>query len=380
MTDRARPSVQLQRLRHGDGPAVVPATTRSGRQAASSVSLGGGSPGGGDQPAPPAGRNPARRALGAAIAAVVLIGGGVAAAAITGSGDGSTRVVADGGPPDQLGRGGDGFPTLPDGSPDPRARRSGTTSSSTRTQTGSSSTSSGSSSTAGTTVHPPTSAPRRAWPTTQPPTSAPPRPASIALTTRSMSFTTTTVTRTLGVRNAGGSTLSWRVSTSSPFSASPSSGTLAPGRSATVTVRLATGQAAEGVTRGQLKVSGASGSGTVSLRAVVERPPVIIRPAAAPDPLYVKGCGKDRPSNLVVAAGVSGVDPNDRNAVVVRWTDTSRVERNPVEMVLLKEQGYWITFLPPNTAPGTLWWSIRATDERGNATTTPPAPVTVKSC
>lgn len=216
-------------------------------------------------------------------------------------------------------------------------------------------------------------------PTTAPPTTAgatttAPAPPRLFATPGRVDVGTAAST-TFTVRNDGGSTLVWSVATTAgPLRPQPTSGTLAPGATASITVAVDRSGQPEGDLTGALTFGGNGGSANVAVVGRVERGPTVSI-STTPSPLgtmYTPSAGC-----VPVTASISAVvaDESRIGSVALHWRGPGGAPASSVPMTLRVDR--WVAPLGPFTAGGALEWWVRATDARGNVTTTPLRTLTV---
>jgi RNA polymerase sigma factor (sigma-70 family) len=220
------------------------------------------------------------------------------------------------------------------------------------------------------TTAPPTSAP----PTTAPPTTAPSAPGSLAVSAGSIHFDTTVDSRAVTLTNTGGRAVDWSATAGplgfanamSPFTFSPSSGTLQPGAAVQVVFEIDRDWPTEGSVPGRrVTFSGAGTSAAIDLTGEVGRAPVV-RPVAVPP---ASGCV------WFLANGVSWQvaidDETPPISAVVELVTPSGV----VQVDELIEDDDWFGLVSGDgdqdgvVDAGTHTWTIRATDALGNVGT-----------
>lgn len=207
------------------------------------------------------------------------------------------------------------------------------------------------------TVAPTTSAPPP--PTT---TTLPPAPGAISITTSSIDFGLADTQRQLQLTNTGGTAVSYSIASPTGFSASPSSGQLAPGATASVTVAVTRAALPEGPT---VASSTVSGSGldplTVALRADVRRAPTIAGITAPSGTV----CTGSVPTPVSVSATIT-----DESAVTgtLSWTGPSG-QTGQATMSGSPATASFALEGSPSETTGTWTWLLTATDAWGAVAT-----------
>ncbi|MDW3216294.1 MAG: sigma-70 family RNA polymerase sigma factor [Ilumatobacteraceae bacterium] len=272
-------------------------------------------------------------------------------------------------------------PTTTDGSTTTTASSSTSTTSSSTTSTTSTTTGTSTTSTVPVvvtlppaTIPPPTTTTTTT--TTNPPaTTTTVAPGALTLSAGSIDFGATRDSATITLGNTGGSPVDWSSLTgpsgfrgvASPFSASPSDGTLAPGAQLDVVVTIDRTWSVEGpLTTQRLTFVGPGTSAAVDLDGVIARPPVVEvrRPGATHCPIVV-GAG-DNP--LVATAVITDESPPITALWRITGPNGGRVAN------LTQRRADWFASVDldfdgqqgPDT--GLFTWTITATDGFGNRT------------
>lgn len=213
---------------------------------------------------------------------------------------------------------------------------------------------------------------------TAPATTAPPLTPTgpqLRLSTSSLSIGPTSTEQSLSVTNDGGSPLRWSAAVSPGiFGVAPAGGTVAPGASVQVTVRIDRASAAEGTAAGTLSITSDGGNGGVDVSAVVLRPPEV-RARADVDRLARTACTASGRTVASVTAEVT--DESPLRSVVLRWRDTGGAQRSA------ELGGSGTTYqgrLGPFAGEGTVTWWVEATDAAGATGTSPERALPVDTC
>ena len=193
-------------------------------------------------------------------------------------------------------------------------------------------------------------------------------PGQLVVVTPAIDLGATGVEGTVRLRNDGGKAASWRASPGAHLSASPSAGSVAPGTTASISVVFDRTAAPEGDFAGTVAFAGA---GTVTVRATVDRAPVISNLAT------------DRPR---LAAGSSACSTTTASAVVrdespLTVTLGWRQGRGPLTTSEMSPAGAgrYTGRIGPVTSGGDVSWFVTAVDARGNRTVSPTQTIPVGS-
>jgi RNA polymerase sigma factor (sigma-70 family) len=198
----------------------------------------------------------------------------------------------------------------------------------------------------------------------------------LSLSTSAIAFGATSTAQPLEIANDGDAFLTWTAGAGAgPFSATPAGGSVAPGDSVRVTVRLNRAAAPGGRLDGVLQVSSNGGTQAVRLTASVNDAPVI-DPVTIDNPRLGRSPCSTAPTAASVRAtviGASGVD-----TVVLRWRDPAGTSGRAA-MVAGPDSTY-SGRLGPFTAAGTVTWWVEATDGAGASARSPDRTATVAAC
>lgn len=206
-------------------------------------------------------------------------------------------------------------------------------------------------------------------PTTVPPrvtTTVPPTAGRLSVGSGSLDLGagSGTSSGTVTVSNVGDLPVNFTVGGSpGSFQASPGSGTLAGGASATVAVSIDRTGISEGSSpSGNLLITGGGDSFNVNLSASVERPPTLSGASVS------AFCGATAP-NLNMSAAVSISDESSISSAAVSLSGPNGLSGSTA----LIESASWfgsLQFPFPAQVNGTWSWTITATDTRGNMAST----------
>jgi hypothetical protein len=198
----------------------------------------------------------------------------------------------------------------------------------------------------------------------------------LSLSAASLAFGTISTAQPLEIANDGDTFLTWTADAGAgPFSATPAGGSVAPGDSVRVTVRLNRAGAPDGRLDAVLQVSSNGGAQAVSLTASVNGPPVI-DPVTIDNPRLGRAPCSTAPTAASVRATV--IDPSGVDTVVLRWRDPAGTSGRAA-MVAGPDSTY-SGRLGPYTAAGTVTWWVEATDTAGADARSPDRTAIVSAC
>jgi RNA polymerase sigma factor (sigma-70 family) len=223
------------------------------------------------------------------------------------------------------------------------------------------------------TTPPPTTAPATSvesstTATTGATTTAPSARASLAASPARLDLGAARTTAAVTVRNGGDEPLSWTADPSVPWlRVSPSSGRLDGGGQASLAVSATRDGLPEGGADGRidLRWDGPARSVAVALR--VERDPVIGGLSASPPQIFTGPCP---PTTTLTEATVT--DESPIASVTLNWGGR--------QVPMTQRSGRWFARLGPVPTPGTVAWTVVATDSRGNSASASGPPVRVLAC
>ncbi|HEX5502333.1 MAG TPA: hypothetical protein VFW96_06895, partial [Thermomicrobiales bacterium] len=231
---------------------------------------------------------------------------------------------------------------------------------------------------------PPTLARRAPTPTPPPPptrtptaapTATPAAAARLALITTSLDLGLEAGPRPLRFANTGDAPLDWRVAADSTWlTATPPTGTLAPGATAEVAITVDRGALPVGAYTGNLQLVGAGGATPVPVTMLVTPTHTVVSAFAAPTtPINAEGCAE--PTTQEVAADVTGSVPPRRVAVYYALNGGTEATKT------LTAQGrHYSGTLGPFAEPGALVYSLVVTEGDGQVNRSAAYAVTVQDC
>lgn len=191
--------------------------------------------------------------------------------------------------------------------------------------------------------------------------STPAQPGVLQLLTSAIDLGATATESPLRFRNGGAGPLRWSLTANTPgLSVLPTDGSLPPGATATVTVRLDRATVPEGAFTGSVRLV-ADRQRDVPVAAAQERPPVLTG-AAALAPWLVPSSPCDRARAVVTVTDESPV------TVTLSWGFPGGL-RHIVPMA--GAGGSYSALLGPVALAGTVRWWVSATDQRGNTGRSP---------
>jgi RNA polymerase sigma factor (sigma-70 family) len=199
-------------------------------------------------------------------------------------------------------------------------------------------------------------------------TTATTAPASLAASPARIDLGAARATATVTVRNGGDEPLSWAADPSAAWlRVSPSSGRLDGGEQARLAVSATRDGLPEGGATGRVDLlwDGPARSVAVALR--VERAPGISGLSAAPPQIFTGPC---TPTTTLTEATVT--DESPIASVTLDWGGR--------QVPMTRRSGRWFARLGPVPTPGTVPWTVVATDNRGNSASASGPPVRVLAC
>lgn len=222
---------------------------------------------------------------------------------------------------------------------------------------------------------PPAAAPTTtAMPADPDPATTAPGPR-LRLSATTLDFGATSTAQTLEILNDGGAFLTWTAGAGSPFSVAPAGGSVAPGDSVRVTVRLARAAAPEGRVEGAVEVGSDGGAQAVRLTASVNHPPAV-DPVTIDNPRLAQPPCSTAPTAASVQATV--IDGSEVAGVTLRWRDASGAAGN--RAMVAGSGGAYGGRLGPFAAAGTVTWWVEATDAAGALGRSTDRTATVSPC
>jgi RNA polymerase sigma factor (sigma-70 family) len=195
----------------------------------------------------------------------------------------------------------------------------------------------------------------KATPKPKPSKSATPKaPGVLTVSTTSISLGRSGSTSSFTLTNTGGLPVDYRLSSSSAWlSASPSTGRVAAGTSARVSVRADRGDVGEGESAGSLGISWATGSARVKVSVVEENKPDVGSPSLANS----SSC-----TSNPVRVNVS--DESGLSSVVLRWSGAGSGSKS-----MSRSGSTWRADMGQFNNGGNVTLRVTATDKRGNSAT-----------
>jgi hypothetical protein len=170
------------------------------------------------------------------------------------------------------------------------------------------------------------------------------------------------------LRNDGDEPLSWAADPSAAWlRVSPSSGRLDGGDQARLAVSATRDGLPEGGANGRIELAWDGPARSVAVVLRVEHDPVITAVSAAPPQIFTGPC---TPTTTLIEATVT--DESAIASVILDWGGR--------QVPMTRRGGRWRATLGPVPTPGTVPWSIVATDDRGNSASAPGTPVRVLPC
>ncbi|MEY2421035.1 MAG: hypothetical protein QOI95_1102 [Acidimicrobiaceae bacterium] len=192
-----------------------------------------------------------------------------------------------------------------------------------------------------------------------------PTPAGLVLSTRGLDFGSSATQLPMTILNKGQSALSWSASSSDLwFSVTPTSGTLQPGAQQQVTVALDRAAAPEKSLAGLVTVTAGGDHATVTLAALVDRPPVISGEAARSNSLAAADCASPSlPERTDVDVSVS--DGSGIPSVQLHWSSPG--DGNGSAQMAPNDSGNdYVGSLGPFKGDQTVEWWVTASDPGGH--------------
>jgi hypothetical protein len=199
-------------------------------------------------------------------------------------------------------------------------------------------------------------------------TTAPAGPASLAASPARIDLGAARAAATVTLRNGGDEPLSWTADPSAAWlRVSPTSGRLDGGEQASLAVSAVRDGLPEGGAGGRIDLlwDGPPRSVPVALR--VERDPQITGLSASPPQIFTGPC---TPTTTLAEATVT--DESPIASVTLNWGGR--------QVPMTQRGGRWVAGLGPVPTPGTVSWTVVATDDRGNSASAAGPPVRVLAC
>jgi len=199
-------------------------------------------------------------------------------------------------------------------------------------------------------------------------TTAPAAPASLAASPARVDLGAVGTAATVTVGNGGDESLSWTADPGVPWlRVSPSSGRLDGGEEARLAVAATRDGLPEGEATGRVDLlwDGPVRSVAVALR--VERVPGIGGLSASPPQIFTGPCV---PTTTLTEATVT--DESTIASVTLNWGGR--------QVPMARRSGRWFARLGPVPTPGTVPWTVVATDNRGNSASASGPAVRVLTC
>ena len=206
-----------------------------------------------------------------------------------------------------------------------------------------------------------------AAPTTQPSqspqgtTSTVPQPATLSLSQELLDFGDAEDSLQLEISHTSGGAASWELTSDDPLvAAEPSSGTIEPGSTVTVSISVDRSQIPEGEFEALLTLGWPDGEASTGVVAAFEDNPIIHNPQASPGTVQVGGCS---PGQTTVSARVR--DSSELERVIARWSsDGSTIRETALNPV---GDDIYQGVIGPYEVTGTDNVKVVAFDVRGNA-------------
>jgi hypothetical protein len=218
------------------------------------------------------------------------------------------------------------------------------------------------------TTGPPTSVASSTTATTGATTTSAAAPASLAASPGRVDLGATGTTATVTVRNGGDEPLSWTADPAAPWlQVSPSGGRLDGGEQARLAVSAIRDGLPEGGADGRLDLLWGGPARSVAVVLRVERDPEISGLSAAPPQIFTGPC---TPTTTLTEATVT--DESPIASVTLNWGGR--------QVPMTQRSGRWFARLGPVPTPGTVPWTVVATDNRGNSASASGPPVRVLPC
>jgi len=218
------------------------------------------------------------------------------------------------------------------------------------------------------TTGPPTSVESSTTATTGATTTTAPAAASLAASPARIDLGAARTAATVTLRNGGDEPLSWTADPSAAWlRVSPSSGRLDGGEQTRLAVSATRDGLPEGGADGRVDLlwDGPARSVAVALR--VERDPEISGLSASPPQIFAGPCS---PTTTLTEATVA--DESPIASVTLNWGGR--------QVPMAQRSGRWFARLGPVPTPGTVPWTVVATDSRGNSASASGPPVRVLAC
>lgn len=192
-------------------------------------------------------------------------------------------------------------------------------------------------------------------------TSTIPLPATLSLSQEILDFGEAEDSLQLQISHTAGGAAAWQLTSDNPLVAvEPSSGTIEPGSTATVSISVDRSQIPEGEFEASLTLSWPDGEVSTGVVAAFEDNPIIHNPQASPSTVQVGGCS---PGQTTVSARVR--DSSELERVIARWSS----DGSTIRETALNPAGddIYQGVIGPYEVTGTDGVKVVAYDVRGNA-------------
>ena len=199
-------------------------------------------------------------------------------------------------------------------------------------------------------------------------TSSPAVPASLAASPARIDLGATRTAATVTLSNDGDQPLSWTADPSAAWlHLSPSGGRLDGGEQASLAVTATRDGLPEGDANGRIDLDWDGPARSVPVVLRVEHDPEITGLSASPPQIFTGPC---TPTTTLTGATVT--DESPIASVALNWGGQ--------QVPMTQRSGRWFATLGPVPTPGTVPWTVVATDNRGNSASASGPPVRVLAC
>ena len=199
-------------------------------------------------------------------------------------------------------------------------------------------------------------------------TTSPAAPATLTASPARVDLGAARTAATVTLGNDGDNPLTWTADPSAAwFRVSPSSGRLDGGGQVRLAVSATRGGLPEGAADGRIDLlwDGPTRSVAVALR--IEHTPEITDLSASPPEISTGPCPQ-----TTTLTGATVTDESPIASVTLNWGGQ--------QVPMTQRDGRWFARLGPVATPGTVSWTVVATDDRGNSASASGTPVRVLSC
>lgn len=205
--------------------------------------------------------------------------------------------------------------------------------------------------------------------------------AALTVVETTLNFGAATNSLDLHVRNDGGQSLQYRVTTSNQaVLVSPASGVLGAGQGEIVRVTLSRTGLSEGAVSERVTVdAGSAGASSVVVTAISATPPQVVSAESA-EPAIFATCPAGGGGTTTTAITATARDNSGVEAMELRWSGPESGRRNMTLSVGAGNDVNGSATIGPFASPGDVTWEVVATDVHGNASAAFTGTLVVADC